>query len=107
MTAELEKFIGDSRWIFAKTMPEAPHWYIVRSKENEVHFVALAKYIRKNGYRAYYGRSACPFTYLEFNGKRYWTMGNPLPETTIINRAETALYEKFETPDGIFIRPRE
>ncbi len=107
MTAELEKFIEESKWIFAKTMPESPHWYIVRSEENEDNFVALVKYIRENGYQAYYGDFARPFTYLEYNSYRYWTMGNPLPKTTIINRAEMALYEKIETPKGIFIRPRE
>ncbi len=107
MIAEWEKFIEDSQWIFAKTMPESPHWYIVRSKENENNFVALAKYIRENGYEAYYGNFARPFTYLEYNGYRYWTMGNPLPETTIINRADMKLYEKIKTSEGIHIRPWE
>ncbi len=106
MTEELKKFIEKSRWIFAKTMPESPHYYIVRSGENEDNFVALVKYIRENGFQAYYGSFTHPFTYLEYNGYRYWTMGNPLPETTIINRAEIALYEKNETTEGIYIRPR-
>jgi hypothetical protein len=26
-------------------------------------------------------------TYLELDGWEYWTMGAPLPETTVINRA--------------------
>ncbi len=105
MTDQLAKFINESNWIFAKTMPESPHYYIVRSKENEENFVALAQYIRDNGYQAHYGSLPQAFTYLEYEGYRYWTMGNSMSETTILNRCRIDLYEKVETPEGIWIQP--
>jgi hypothetical protein len=43
--------------------------------------------IREHGYAAPFGRKRV-LTYLRVDGHRYWTQGNPLPDTTVINRAE-------------------
>jgi hypothetical protein len=37
------------------------------------------------------------FTYLDFDGWTYWTMGEPVEETTLINRARLP---GNETPPG-------
>ena len=80
----LQEFIDSVQWTFAKTMPEWPHEYIVRDQVDEDLFVMLVQHIRWQGYEAeFYQKS---FTYYDHRGMVYWTMGEPLGETTIINR---------------------
>ena len=80
----LRQFIDSSQWTFAKTMPEWPHEYIVRGRVDEDLFVRLVRHIRANGYeRNFYQKS---ITYYDDSGLVYWTMGEPLEETIIINR---------------------
>jgi len=72
-------------WTFAKTMPQIPHWYVVRSPENEEAFIEFVEFIRVHGVEERFGQST--YLYLYIGEYKYWTMGNPVPETTIINRA--------------------
>jgi hypothetical protein len=80
-------------WSFAKTMPEDPHQYALREKaagvglEGDFEWLVLA--IREHGYRQRYG--ATKYTYLAIDGERLWSMGNPLPETTVLNRTPLTL----------------
>lgn len=80
----LREFIVSSQWTFAKTMPEWPHEYIVRERVDENLFVRLVHHIRENGYGGKFYRKS--ITYYDDGGLVYWTMGEPLEETTIINR---------------------
>jgi hypothetical protein len=75
-------------WTFAKTMPTMPHWYIVRGKSPLDHheFDEFVRTIRRCGYRRRYARMGTALTYVNVDGYRYWTMGEPVPQTTIINR---------------------
>jgi SAM-dependent methyltransferase len=72
-------------WIFAKTMPQNPHWYTLRKHwKDDQAFVSVVEKIRQYGYREMYaGR---PYTVLSMNGMKYWTMGAPLSSTILINR---------------------
>jgi hypothetical protein len=80
----LQEFIGSVHWTFAKTMPEWPHEYIVRGQVDEDLFMIFVQHIRSQGYVGkFYERD---FTYYDYGGMVYWTMGEPLGETTIINR---------------------
>lgn len=65
----------------------APHEYAVRGKNPflEDEFVYFVKYIRKHGYEEKFWSKA--HTYYNVGEYKYWTMGNPIDETTIINRA--------------------
>ena len=73
-------------WIFAKTMPRNPHWYTLRKKwAGEVSFDDVVEFIRVNGYQRNFGGR--PYSYLALNGMEYWSMGAPIPETILINRA--------------------
>ncbi len=82
----LRQFIASSKWTFAKTMPEWPHEYIVRDRVDENLFEQLVRHIRTNGYDgAFYEKT---YIYFEEDGLLYWTMGNPINETTIINRCK-------------------
>lgn len=78
---------------FAKTMPENPHWYTLRKTwDNDDEFVEIVELIRRYGYtELYHGR---PYTMLNLNGMKYWTMGAPIPATILINR-------KHLTPDDV------
>lgn len=81
----IKTFIAKHNWTFAKTMPQFPHWYVVRKDCDEAEFVDLVVYIRAYGDVRPWGHYM--LTYLDVDEYKYWTMGNPIDETTIINRA--------------------
>jgi hypothetical protein len=87
MTAnEINRFIDSNKWAFAKTMPDNPHWYVVRAKCNdEDAFEAFVMHIREHGYPVLF--RSWEYTCFDVGGFRYWTMGDSLETTTIINRA--------------------
>jgi len=90
---DLSAFIASSHWTFAKTMPQWPHEYIVRGRVDEQLFVRLVCHIRANGYEGKFYRKS--ITYYDADGMVYWTMGEPLEETIIINRCkEEDTYER-------------
>jgi SAM-dependent methyltransferase len=91
-------FIGDlierSRWIFAKTMPQNPHFYMLRKESVDAEFVRFVELIRKYGYRYKYGKTW--YVQLNVGSWYYWTMGCPLHNcprtgTILINRKERRL----------------
>ena len=84
---EILEFIQSSQWRFAKTMPQWPHEYVVREwrPDQEQVFERLVGFIRTHGYDAEFGGAT--YRYLEVDGWKYWTMGAPPNETTVINRA--------------------
>ena len=50
-TEFLEQFINSQKWIFARTMPRCPHWYVVCGKGPiEEEFVKFVHHIRAFGY---------------------------------------------------------
>jgi len=83
---EVQEFFESHSWSFAKTMPESPHWYIVRSNTLDIKtFIEVVRFIQKNGLPSIF--EGVTYTYLHLGEYKYWTMGL-LPEvTTIINRA--------------------
>src|SRR5215210_7024922 len=93
-------FVEAAEWHFARTMPENPHWYVVRfecrRKGLEEGYVGLVELIRSPaGYdRRWHTRT---FRSLDLDGFYYWPMtdapvwgGQPITEETsiIINRAK-------------------
>ena len=71
---------------YAVTMPSCPHWYTLRKDwDDEARFEAVVQFIRDHGYAERFGRSR--FIRLNVNGWKYWSMGAPLSETILINRA--------------------
>ncbi|MDB5227008.1 MAG: hypothetical protein JWN78_1201 [Bacteroidota bacterium] len=79
-------FISNAPWTFAKTMPEWPHEYVVRSKVDDALFAETVLHIREHGYLGYFYK--IPMIYFDDDGLVYWTMGNPIEETTILNRCK-------------------
>jgi hypothetical protein len=87
-------YVAQVRWQFAKTMPQWPHEYTVRAwrPDLEREFLEFVALIRREGVPKPWPRNATSpryrLTYLELHNWEYWTMGAPIPETTVINRAD-------------------
>ena len=83
---EVIAFINAHEWRFAKSMPKMPHWYVVREQcRNDEEFCNVVMHIRKHGYpKRFWSKT---YIYYAVGEYEYWTMGNPLWDTTIINRA--------------------
>jgi hypothetical protein len=82
---KVRNFIAAENWVFAKTYARTwPHEYLVRDRVDEDMFVQLVCHIREHGYLGHFYRM--PITYFDEDGMTYWTMGEPIEETTIINR---------------------
>jgi exonuclease III len=91
---EIKAFINSLTWKYAWTYhPRWPHNYIVKSPDNAAMFVKTVEYLRNNGYKGrYYAQTN---TYFDDDEYSYWTMGEPIEETTIINRClKEDTYEK-------------
>lgn len=74
-------------WKFAKTMPQIPHFYTLRYTARDAdEFESAVQFIRDNGYTGRFGRT--DYRYYDVNGWKYWTMGAPIKETILVNRAE-------------------
>lgn len=83
-------FIAKSKWVFAKTMKATPHEYVNRkviSPTEQAEFDKFVRFIRENGEKCLYWNKE--YTYLLIDGWYYWTMGAPIEETFILNRAST------------------
>jgi len=84
-------YVAAVSWTWAKTYAKTfPHWYTVRSRMPELdsEFCWFAQFIRDFGMPAKFFRNT--HIYLELDGWKYWTMGNPITKTStrIINREE-------------------
>lgn len=86
---ELERcrdYIRNVYWHFARTAARHnPHWYTMRrwNPEREPDFVWFAEFIRRVGYEETYNKK--PYVVLSVDSRIFWTMGNPIYETTLIN----------------------
>jgi hypothetical protein len=77
----------------AKTMPEIPHEYTVRSPENEEAYVALFNLIGERGVVERWGRYKNRY-WDPGDGWKYWRMTNNIKYSRVLNRARVA--ETFE-----------
>lgn len=101
--------IGDAlqsnNWVFAKSMGDKPHWYTLRDKwKSEISFDDIVKFIRAQGTPRKFFRAT--FVYFKYENHEYWTMGSPVDETTLINRAYIGPSIKVSL-DGCFISSSE
>ena len=105
--AELEQFIARNQWIFAKTYAAfCPHEYVVKERlpeEEKRVFEQIVSFIREEGFVAIYGRKG-PNRYYTVGEHYYWTMGEPVEVTNILNRARLADYDFIETERGRSVR---
>ncbi len=66
-------------------------------------FEQIVAFIRENGFVAFYGRKG-PNRYYTVDDYYYWTMGAPIEETTILNRAKLSDYSFTETERGLIVQ---
>ena len=89
--AFIDTFVAERRWQFAKTYADtAPHEYTIRDwkpeKASQDHFDRFIQLIRQHGVtEKFWGK---PNAYLYIGDWKYWTMGAPINETVVINRAD-------------------
>lgn len=99
---KLREMVARCEWTFAKSMPWCPHEYIVRTKCSltEDDFVHFVKMQRNYGTVERWGNYITPYLYID--DYKYWTMGAPLEETTVINRAKaSAVNDVHQLYEGI------
>ena len=85
LTEALREFVRTAPWTFAKTYAATwPHEYLVRDRVDESLFIALVTHIRTYGYEGQFYRLT--LTYFDEGDHVYWTMGEPIDETEIVNR---------------------
>ena len=87
---KLREMIARCHWTFAKTMPWAPHEYIVRGKcpLTEEEFLYFIDMQRRFGVEERWGKNVLPYLYID--DYKYWTMEAPYEKTIFINRASMA-----------------
>ena len=85
---KLREMIARCQWTFAKTMPFAPHEYIVRDKcpLSDEEFVYFVEMQRQYGVREKWGKYNNLYLYI--GDYKYWTMGASIEETKVMNRAK-------------------
>lgn len=90
----IRAFVARYPWTFAKTYADfAPHEYYVKDKLDEQgkkDFVWFVEYIRDNGFDCKFADKM--HTYYEFENHYYWTMGEPIEDTIILNRCRVEDY---------------
>jgi hypothetical protein len=83
---ELLEFTSSVQFIYAKTMPQCPHFYIVRNRVDEEGYVKLWNAIKQYGSREKYKNYPQLYLYLG-DGWKYWKMCSDIRQSIIINRA--------------------
>lgn len=84
---EIVSVLNDHQWKFAKTAKYSnPHWYTLRETwQDDPLFDVIVQSIRDHSHTEYFWRK--PYQILLYKGWKYWSMGAPIDETILINRA--------------------
>lgn len=93
----LHELLDRQFYVFAKSMPKNPHYWTVDEAntkagrpchwESRGEFEAAVMAIREFGVAERYGRR--DYICFHAGGFKWWSMGDPLPTTRLINRAIT------------------
>jgi SAM-dependent methyltransferase len=78
-------------WRWAVTYAaDSPHWYVIRNRQlADEEFERAVRVIRTFGQPGKFHRSTMIYLVDPAAGIKWWTMGAPVPLTTVINRATT------------------
>ncbi len=90
---ELTEHLEAARYRFAYTMIRCPHWYTLRETwSNKKVFEAVVRAIRHHGVVRPWPQDRPRYwhTYFDAGEWTYWTMGAPVGETILINRAKVS-----------------
>lgn len=86
MNKNIESFIENTKWIFAKTYAKTwPHEYtLLKDTDKKEIFLEFVKLINTNGYKEmFYKRE---MTYYKHKDMVYWTMDESIEKIDLINR---------------------
>jgi integrase len=73
---------------FAKTMPDSPHFYVIRSEKNNTEYEQLFRLIEQQGVWEEW-KDGRRYRYLYREGWKYWSMSpDDITRCTVINRAK-------------------
>lgn len=91
--------IARVQWTWAKTYISIPHEYIVRGRcgLTDAEFAYLINAQREYGIPEQWHKYNFPYLYID--GYKYWTMGSPIDETTVINRQK--VFSEFDSIDTV------
>jgi hypothetical protein len=82
---EVQAALESHRWIFAKTMPDNPHEYTLRKEwQDDPLFDSVVAYIYAHVYVSTY--KGYRYMQIDAGDHFYWTMGEPIFRTILINR---------------------
>lgn len=106
---DINNFINNHNWIEAKSYSvSAPHEYLCKDyldKEDYPIFDKVVTFIRRNGISESFWRRSYIYFYL--NGYKYWTMGDAVEDTIILNRTKAkhlTMYDEIAVNyDNFFI----
>lgn len=88
--AFIRQYVNSVRFQAAKSKQyeKVPHEYTIKewNPAKNATFEEVARLIRKYGYPEKFYRKT--FYYYAIDGKKYWTMGNPIWDTNVLNRAD-------------------
>tara|TARA_B110000285_G_C14904329_1_gene504787 strand:- start:130 stop:408 length:279 start_codon:yes stop_codon:yes gene_type:complete len=85
--ASVTMTLWKTEFTFAKTMAAIPHsWSAKQDWHSEDFFKQVVMFIRENGVKEKFFKKE--YIYFYANGYKYWTMGNAIETTRIINRAK-------------------
>ncbi len=94
----LRDFINMFKWTYAKTYAKiCPHEYIVKDRIDQNQwdiFAEVVALIREEGFKANYKSKLGEYYILDDH--YYWTMGAPVEETTVLNRAKLSDYQLID-----------
>lgn len=84
---EIRDYIAANQWKFARTMPKHPHEYNLKEVSTDPEFFErFVMHIRRYGEPNFFFKKR--LIYFTIDGYKYWSMGAPLHETILINRAK-------------------
>jgi hypothetical protein len=81
---EVQAFVEERTWVFAKTQPWNPHEYTVRRQEADPDFLAMVQHIYAHGFTGRWGKRNWP--YLDVGEWTLYCWGAEARRTEIINR---------------------
>lgn len=91
--------IARCQWTWAKTYISIPHEYIVRNRcgLSDQEFEYLVQAQREYGIHEQWHKYNFPYLYID--GYKYWTMGDAIKDTVIINRQK--VFSEFDNIDVV------
>ena len=89
LNEKYQVWLNSQEWIFAKTYAKTcPHEYIVKYKtEDKEMFIEFITFIRNEGYAEKW-KDGVIRKYYNIGGFKYWTMGDPINDTIVLNRVK-------------------